>query len=736
MPTTAASYTTTTDDQLLEPEQEPDGQQLLDDLNQVITDAGPYWDEMEEALATQYCVWPGQDPDGRKHEANLGVVPFPWEDGSDMRVRLAEELVLDEQALYMNAFMNGQMQAVSRSIGKQDQSEAVTAMLYWQRNTQMQPQIFHEMELLTSWISTFGKAALNVCWWKEYRMVATQVSKQDAINDYVKINFDEESAATIGEEAETGRLVEEFNLILSDEQRLNGEAVRMKESYEDVQHLSDKRIRKILTDIRDTGAAEFPAPVLEIDRPHWRARRLMLDVFFPLSTDNLSDAPWIAETEYLSRDQLQDRVRTEGWDETFVSQVVNNHAGQVFDSRVNQARKNIESSQLTDSVNGARGHRVDLWADDHTYELIHFYHRKVDSNGYPAIYKTVLHNSEPELIGKHELLPYKHGWMPFVGFTFERLRRAIVDSRGIPELVMTAQAEVKRQRDSRSDRTDAATFPPLAVPGVRGGGHYPFQPGSMFPVRGNNHPKFLDMPKLDSGTIEIELAVLRSIDTYFGRTSADVPPEVSFRRQQYRVNRFLKAVGEAVRHTFALDQQYLEPLKVARVTGAPNSAPLQVDRDTIQGQYDVHMAFDVRDLNQEFVRMKLEYLTAVLPLDRGGAVDTSKIVESLMRAIDPNLGPQSIKPAAAAQQDETEDEIRNVAMMLAGEEPPLREGQDANTRLQVLQQRLEINPKVREAYEGDEQFKAIYDARMQAHQFALDQIDNAATGRIGAEPVL
>jgi len=108
-----------------------------------------------------------------------------------------------------------------------------------------------------------------------------------------------------------------------------------------------------------------------------------------------------------------------------------------------------------------------------------------------------------------------------------------------------------------------------------------------------------------------------------------------------------------------------------------------------------------------------------------------------MHAVDPNLADVLVQDIGKATQAEQEDEQVQFAKIAAGTEPPLKEGgQNAQVRLQTLQQIIQSNPAVSQRYQQDEIFRRMLDARMQAFQFQLQQQQNAVIGRTGAQPAL
>ena len=81
-----------------------------------------------------------------------------------------------------------------------------------------------------------------------------------------------------------------------------------------------------------------------------------------------------------------------------------------------------------------------------------------------------------------------------------------------------------------------------------------------------------------------------------------------------------------------------------------------------------------------------------------------------------------VQDIGAATQQEIEDEQGAFAKIAAGTEPPMKEGgQNAQVRLQTLQQIIQSNPAVSQRYQQDEIFRRMLDARMQAFKFQLQQ---------------
>jgi hypothetical protein len=249
-------------------------------------------------------------------------------------------------------------------------------------------------------------------------------------------------------------------------------------------------------------------------------------------------------------------------------------------------------------------------------------------------------------------------------------------------------------------------------------------------------PEVMKFPEMDRASLEVENSVRRDVDRLFGRWSAEVPEPVSVEKQQSEADDWLGEISQCGVQTFALAQQYLDPVQVARVAGDDAAREIKVSRQEIQGRYDFYWAVDVRDVNTEFLKIRIDFIVQLLGLDNAGLVDRAALLNIAFRALDPNLASRVLRPAAEANQRERSDEKAALAQMMVGIEPDLIEGQDHATRLMVLQEAMQKNPMVQQSAQGNPLFAALLENRVKHHQFMLQQQTNAQTGRVGVESVM
>ena len=726
-----------------EADEEITPQRLIGAIRDVITDCSDYYQRCTAAYDVRRCLWAGQSSDGRKRSARLGRAAAPWDGASDVRVRVVDEIINENVVRKKAAFFQGDMQAQShnpRGMAEGQASDGSTLLRYVMR-TQMQPEIADEIEFAAQWEETYGSAIMQVSWDRQNRMEPQTVTVQEMADAALGLTVQQAESQGITDAAELQALaresVQETIEALTDPE--NEDAI-IAEILTWATHLTRKQAKAIATELRETGESTYPQPRLAINRPEWIARRPMLDIWFPRATENIKTAAWIAVPEWLTLDELRDKVATEEWDFDFV-QAVQEHRGEIFDDSLDGISSLLERGLISSSSgDGDFAGSSERHAEDyqHLYQVVRMYYRATDAKGFPAIHEVVLHSSVPDLVGKQGLLEGASGEMPFVAFRRERQQRAIIDSRGVPELAFTHQQEIKSQRDARTDRSDLTTSPPLKVARNRGGGRYTIGPGMQVPESRGFDTKFMQLPRMDGVTIEIEQSTMDDLDRFFGRVGKNTTDAVTAQLiQQDGVNNFLLGLTTCTRLTWKMMQRYMSETTVTRVIGGQSRA-LQFTREDIEGEYDFTIAFDVRDLDAEFLFEKLKAISEMaLPFDQQGIIDRGELTKIALRAIDSRIADQVTKDPRQAAADEAASEKEALTQMSAGVEPDMVEGQDHQLRLQVLMESVQANPQLAERAQGsDPVFAEMFQNRIQHHQHFLDQRENAQIGRMGAGRVL
>jgi hypothetical protein len=674
--------------------------EILSDIDQADADGSQYVQRKLRNWNTRYCVWPGQSEDGRKHAGAMGRQPWPWDGAADTRVRLADNIIRDHCAILTNAFFKSRVQIQPVESMDIDKRTAAEAVLKWLLFQHCLDDLRREVRLAAEFRETYGLAIMAVDWQQTTR---TEIKR-----------FTIEEAQMMVQESQDPNLAALLEIVMDPLQEETA-AELLGQVVPELGKVSKVRA------LRDKGEVEWESPYIFESKPVWTALEAWEDVIFPIQTFSLQRAAFVARRELLNEVELRERAAVEGWDEDWVEEAVK-HKGQLKRIHLNL-------------------HRTDQFLFEQLRDLIEIWHvfRKENDPKTDAIRVTrsVISYHIPDKAAVHELLPYAHGMYPFVEMPRERSTRPLLESRGIPELVQTAQEEIKIQRDYRADRASISILPPVRVPANRGKFDLVLGPGVQVPERRPGEIGWMDPPRPDAGSIEVENATRFDVNNYFGRMADGVPPQMSMIHTQEMIDSYLLDMKLCVIQTMALAQQYMTPEEVSRVTGNASLAFSASPQD-IRGRFDITAEFDARLLDNEALGAKLKYLSEILvPMDSFGVIDRAGLVKYMFQAVDPNMAAMLVQDIGAATQQEIEDEQGAFAKIAAGTEPPMKEGgQNAQVRLQTLQQIIQSNPAVSQRYQQDEIFRRMLDARMQAFNFQLQQSQNAVIGRVGAQPAL
>jgi hypothetical protein len=240
------------------------------------------------------------------------------------------------------------------------------------------------------------------------------------------------------------------------------------------------------------------------------------------------------------------------------------------------------------------------------------------------------------------------------------------------------------------------------------------------------------LPGPDGRSIEIEKTLRASVDRLFGRVSDAVPQQTSMLRGQADMDWFLLAITRGIRLTARLIQQFMPPLTGARIMGTGET--VIASREDVRGSFDYNVAFDVRSLDLEWAKGMLEFINQqLMPLDKRSQINTGPIIEFGFNILHPSLAAVAVQPMEESARREQEEERAAITEIFAGGSPPLREGQDSQTREQIMVEEFQKSPMRQQMLQQNPQIRAVFTARLEHHVFQVNQYsENAVTGRLGA----
>ena len=696
-----------TNDQLVKAGDKPDVNYLAFEFQRSLY-TGNNVSRVDNNDAVRYCKWSGQTDDGKKWSSARpdGEQVFPFEGGSDVRVRLVDATINEIVATLTTAFERAALTVSGVDIGDATAATSATELMTWIRENKLKADLAREAELLAQYGQQYGWGVAHVCWEQK---VATRCQKISA-KEVVAIA---QQAAAQNPNSVLGQIPQMIMNPESEQQAADIVSTLLPD-------LTIRDARAFVKGLREEGVGEYYEEYVQRNLPIITALKPFDEVSFPPETIDLQRARCIFRREYFTEVELRAMVANAEWDAEFVDKAA-----------VTQGRQSWYNNPnlVTTSLNVSGTVR-----NDHLIEIVHCYSRSLSSKGAPAIYYTVIcPQLGDSMFGKYELLEYAHGDYPFIEYRRERVRRAICESRGIPELSMTDQDEIKAQHDSIRDRTAFTTLPPIKVK-KRIGMLNKIGPAVQLPVTHSDDYQFMDPPR---SNIQEAMVVIQQVEArhanYFGLQHVSVPPAKAAAIMQKELNNWFGTWSRIFGQTFQLCLQYLPEEDITRITGSK----LPTNITEIAGQFDFILKFDVRELNDDYVMKKLQTISQfVIPLDAGGVIDRNKLIKAITSAISPDAAKDLVVDQAGASQQMFKQVQSDIGLMMLGNEALYTENDPASaTKLQYVQQIMQQNQKASAAAQQDQNFQQLLQKYVQNLQFSETQKKNQQIGRIGVEPM-
>lgn len=655
----------------------------------------------------RFCRWPGQTDDGKKHSENRseGDPAWPFEGASDVRARLIDATCNELTALLVGAFQKAEIKAIGVELNDMPISQTGTTLLRWIRDCKLPQQLYKEATLGAQYALQYGWSAFFVGWQQNISVRTQEISMEQIMG--------------LAQQSGSQVLMELPNLIVSAPEQA---AEIMLTAIPTLKAADAKRM---VRELAKTGMTSMDEEYVSKNLPEIVALKPWDEIIFPPETADLQRSRVIFRRTWMSEVELREKITTEGWNPDWVERAL-----QQLGKSSSYYNINLLPTTTMMVYNGVNYMNM--------VEIVYCYTKSLDGDA-PAIFYTVIcpqaasnRQSDGDSWAIHERLDYAHGEYPFVEFRREQIRRAITDTRGIPELATTDQDEIKAQHDSIRDHTAFSTLPPIKVV-KRVGAINKIGPGVSLPVTNQNDYTFMEPPAREP-TVAFNLIqrVEQQHAAYFGTNNGMVSPMTTQMLQQALVNSWLLSWRSVFRQMFSLCCQYMDPQEIQRITGGQ----LPQNLSEIHNEFDINVRFDVMNMDKEYIAQKVDFLTKIKQMDTGGVLNANRITEMLIQAIAPEMAGELILNQEQASQKMFKDVQNDIGMMLLGNEALYQENDPAaKTKMQFAQQVLQNNPKAQQALQQDENFKALFENYVKSLQMSIMQQQNAQIGRLGVTPM-
>lgn len=655
----------------------------------------------------RFARWAGQSDDGKKHSnlRNEGDPAWPFEGASDVRNRLVDSSCNELSALLVTAFQRATIRASGVTLDDAPLSGVATNLLHWIRDAKMPQELRKEAELGAQYALQYGWSAFFVGWQQSISKRTQEITAEELFQ--------------MAAQAQGSVLAELPQMILDAPEQ----AAAIIQAA--IPGLDASEAARMVKEMAETGRATYDQEYVSRNLPQIVALKPWDEIIFPPETSDLQRARVIFRRTWMSEVEIREKITTEGWDKDWVELAVQmaGKSSTMYNTNI------LPTTELL--VYNALNYQ-------NMIEVVYCYTKSLDGKA-PCIYYTVIcpqaavdHRKERISYAIHERLDYAHGEYPFVEFRRECIRRAITDTRGIPELAHTDQDEIKAQHDSIRDHTAFSTLPPIKVV-KRIGAINKVGPGVQLPVISPSDYSFMEPPAREP-TVAFNLInrVEANHAAYFGTINPAVPPAKTQMLQQLLVNNWLLTWRSVYRQMFSLCCQYMSPEEIMRVSGGQ----LPQNLFEIHNEFDLNVRFDVMDMDKEYIAQKIDFLTKVAQMDTGGVLNRTRLTEMMIQAIAPEMANELILNQQQASVQMFKDVQSDIGNMLLGNEALYQENDPAaQTKLQYAQQVLQSNPKAQAALQQDENFRALFENYVKSLQMSIMQQQNAQVGRIGVTPV-
>ena len=655
----------------------------------------------------RFARWSGQSEDGKKHSELRaeGDPAWPFEGASDVRNRLIDSTCNELSALLVTAFQKADIRANGTELSDLTISQIATTLLRWIRDSKMPQQLMKEAELGAQYALQYGWSAFFVGWQQSISKRTQPISMEQVV----------QLAQASGSQV----LAELPQLIMSSPE----EAAAIVQAA--IPDLSTEEASRMVRELAETGMTTRDEEYVSKNLPEIVALKPWDEIIFPPETADLQRSRVIFRRTWMSEVELREKITTENWNADWVESAL-----QTLGRSSTYYQMNLLPTTTMMVYNGVNYNNM--------VEVVYCYTKQLDGNA-PAIYYTVVcpqaaNNLRGDKVSWaiHERLDYAHGEYPFIEFRREQLRRAVVDTRGIPELSSTDQDEIKAQHDSIRDHTAFSTLPPIKVV-KRVGAINRVGPGISLPVVSQNDYSFMEPPAREpSVAFNLIQRVEANHAAYFGTSNLNVMPQKTMLFQQKLINSWLLTWRSVFRQMFSLCCQYMAPAEIQRITGGV----LPQNLSEIHSEFDLSVRFDVMDMDKEYIAQKIDFLTKIAQMDAGGVLNRNRLTEMMIQAIAPEMASELIMNQQQASQKMYKDVQSDIGNMLLGNEALYQENDPtAGTKLQYAQQILQSNPKAQAALQQDPNFQQLFQNYVKNLQMSMMQQQNAQIGRIGVTPV-
>lgn len=674
------------------------------EMTAACADAGWFLKQMSTNEATRVCWWPGKSGTGKKvNTATAEARPFNG--AADHEVHLTQSVINRRNAMRVAAIARGALSVTPQESSDAKRAALMRNVLRYYLSGPMRSEVFTQGVRAGSYADRY-RCSLLYIGWKEERGVEPVKLTVETLAMWMQ----QAAAATQAATAEGMSLMENVDWMTEVLDPVNEEAVvalivQMNAGIKARKDEGVKQARKALATLRK-GEPEAVAHGSYVKRsaPLWEALEPFVDVFFPaeaMMEDGLDSCRWIARVKWRSAQWIKEQAAIRKWNPKWVKMVLETCKGrsQMFSKKL---------SAMSWALNGAGigwGEKRSTETQNHLYQIVELWDRSMTSDGLTGTYETVMHADIQDMVAERKLREDWDGSYPFVPFKFSMDEKLMLGGTSVPEITMTKEQAVKAQWDSRTDAAALTTFPTWTgdpeLEGMRPA------PGVFLPTIRGRAPEALKINPPDGRSVEIERAIRAAVNEFFGFQSETVSDAVAMSMGQADMDWFMSSFSQAIARTAKLIQQYMPPLKGARITGTEELVTATAEE--VRAGFDFQATFNVKSTDVEWAKEHLGFIKEmVTTFDNRGDVNTLPILEAGFNFVDPVLGAQCLPASREGAQQKTVDQaIFALNDIFNGGSPKVTNGMDFRGMAQAITDEINRSPMRQQMVIGGTQVHGV-----------------------------
>jgi len=703
----------TTTDPLAHASEKPNLTALITECERAQNNQVCSFARIRTAEEERYQQREGRDGSGQLWQRNLSdktKIVRPYDGCPDPDSQLTDEICENEVDLDLTARGMAQMGVSSTHITPltSAQSAELTAVARWVEKA-LADDLDEVEELLAQMKANTGVAVLNPGWRERYELVERTLDLESFIVQTAQAVGPDEARAL-------------YTAIL--DPTLEPQAIDAVQQL--FAYLPKGRAKQIVRDLRKEGTAVFLDRQLAEKGPSLRALIPGYNYFISGSQGKLKQARLHLVIERLYQADLEATAVDNDWNEEWVQRVIGT-AGQ-YSAVGDRMREKSSTADLQ-----GEDMSIEVW----TTSVLQFDPETKAAGIYCTVFSPHVQpdggrsEAAESDYAHHYLLDFAHRSPPFILARREVTGPGVFDSRGVPDITVGNSQAIRNLQKAGLARAHLEVNPPRAFVGFGGTklGDWNAPGGRIDSLMPNAEVKDLGPARGNPAVGEASIERLeRSTHRLFAFPDNEIHPARWQPRALRKSKRALAPWRQCFTQLVVLCYQNLNEYELSDIIG---HFPLLTLPDVLG--HRVTLTYDPRGLDNDWRKATLETMVQLLQIDRGGLLDTGKMIKLIGSLTDPTLMDEIIQNSAGASAALYKKVSSDVMEIMAGNPPPMVEmDATAEMQLKMAMQIIGQNERYQQQLQQDAQVAENFKTYVKNLQHSNQETSISPTqGRLG-----